>query len=264
MIETKSSLTVFYNTTNVSQKVACFGRDTVEIDMTVVDYIYFGFKKPINSVYFNLLSDYESETELRLECFTGSWVDLIHNDDTLGLFRSGFIRWTNNSNQIQSEYEGFNRFWYRLGVGRNRDALKISGINLVFSDDYDLMLENPVITSQEFLGSSKSHILYHSATRNEILQNLRAVKTNNEDLNQWDLFYIEEVRNASVMGTLSKIYYNMSDNDQDVWYLKSKDYENKFVSLLQKIQASFDVNDDGIEQEDEVKVLSSGCFFMTR
>lgn len=271
MIEVKSNLIVIHSSTtntNISQKMSVFGRDSFELDLLSTDFIYIGFKKPIDSIFFNITSVNTNELSLKLEYFSGTWNDCSNvSDDTLGLFRSGFLRWDRSlQGQIQSELDGFNRFWYRLSISDDREALSLSGINLVFSDDYDLMLENSLVTQAEFLGSNKSHILYHSATKNDILQNLRNITTkiNGEDLTQWDLIDIEEVKQASVYGTLAKIYYNMSDSQEDIWYKKASDYESKFSVLLQSIKTSLDMNDNGLVEQEEVKVATSGCIYMTR
>ena len=278
MIETKSILSIkaFHNDvfTDISYKTREFGRDIAIISLNAnVDYLYIGFDKPLNSLYFNHNTLNLTESVLKVEYFNGSWSDVNGLEDyTLGLMKSGYISFNRDQvGQIVNSTDNSNKYWYRLSVSSDIADLEISGINLVFADDYDLSLENPYITMPEFLGSQKSHILIHVACRNEILQSFRnkdyyKLDSNNikQDINAWDLLDIMEVKQAAIMLALSKIMFNMSDAKDDVWANKAHEYRSKYEQNIQIASLSIDFNDNGVLESNENKIPKSNTFFMSR
>ncbi len=278
MIDLKSLLTVKHEVSTVfsdySHKTNNFGRDVVSIDLDTTDYIYIGFHKPINAFYFNHLSTYVTEGELSLEVYNGSsWIAASGlGDDTLGLKRSGFIKFNRDQvSQVNSTVNGTTNYWYRMSLSVERLALSISGINLVFADDYELMLEQPYITMPEFLDTLPSHIMIHAACRNEILQSFRNkdyIKLDasgvKQDINAWDLLDIEEVKQGAVYLAMSKIYFNMSDANDDVWANKAHEYREKYQEMIRVAALSLDLNDDGKASPDENKTAKINTTFMSR
>jgi hypothetical protein len=279
MINVKELLTVKHEASlafvDYSHKTNNFGRDVVSIELDSSDFLYVGFRKPINAFYFNHTSTYENEAVLSLEVYNGtSWVEASGKaDDTLGLKRSGFIKFDRDQvGQVSHTVDGSNLYWYRLSVSEAREELKIEGINLVFADDYELMLEQPYITLPEFLGkiATTTHILIHAACRNEIMQCFRNkdyYKMSNgvkEDINAWDLLDIEEIRQAAVYLAMSKIYFNMSDANDDVWANKSYEYRTLYTKMIQVASLSLDVNDDGVVTSNENKPPKINSTFMSR
>lgn len=265
MIESKSSLYIKYDAdgtyTDYSHKCSNFSRDTFTITLDeATDYIYIGFKKPINALYFNHNSTGYTEGSLTLEYYNGSTYTPVSTlaDDTFGLYRSGFIKWERSLDHAESTEDSTQAYWYRLRVSAARTDLEISGINLVFADDYELSLEQPYINTPEFLGNLSSHIKTHAAVRNEVIQRFRNknyIKVNQqgqkEDINVWDLHDIDEVKQAAVYLAISKIYSNMSDDPTDVWQAKADEYYQKFEKYIQIATLSLDTNDDGIETNEE-------------
>lgn len=265
MIEIKSKLNFIYKATvaytDYSHKTNNFGRDEVSIDVATTDFIYIGFKKPISKIYFNHNTTYSTDAILTVSMWNGSsFVACTVDDETLGLRRPGFIHITKPSTEYSTTINSTVGYFLRLSVSAARAGLKVSGCNLVFSDDYDLSIENPLITQPEYLGSSTSFILNHVASRDEILKRLATKNVSKkkddgtyEDYNQWDLFDINEVKQSSVFLTLSKIYFNLSDAADDIWMQKSNDYRAKYSELIEKVALSLDMNDDGIKTSDESK-----------
>ena len=278
MIDIKTQLSIKHESgesyTDYSHKASNFGRDSFALDLVSEDSICIGFRKPINGLYLNHLTSYEVEGECILQYWNGSaWVNangLV--DDTLGLKRSGFIRFDRDLiGQAQSSINGATLYWYKLKVSIAREGLTVSGINLVFADDYDLMLEQPYVTMPEFLGSLKSHILIHAACRNEIIQKFRLkdfYKTdasgNKQDINQWDLLEIQEVKQAAVFMAMSKIYSNMSDTDGDIWAVKAAEYNQKAEAMIDLSQTSLDYNDNGKDDDKNIIPPTSGTRFLNR
>ena len=269
MIDLNSQLTVLHTAdelafTDYSNKSGSFAKDTFTLAVESTDYFYVGFRKPISGLYFNHNTTYTTDGVLSGEYYNGSaWVSLDSSyvDDTVSLKRSGFIRWNvAQTNQATSTVNGKSLYWYRFNSSVDRAAMIIAGINLVFADDYDLSLEQPLINDTEFKGSQTSHILIHAAVRNEILQKFKNkdyLKVNSSgvlaDINQWDLHNILEVKQAAVFLALSKIYENMSDASNDVWSEKAAKYSERYDKMINLARLSLDTNDDGVEQAIENK-----------
>jgi hypothetical protein len=279
MIDLKSTLTVKteLETTfsDISSKTANFSRDLVTITLLdTSDHIYVGFHKPINSFYFNHNTVDLTEATMTLEFYNGSeWVacsDLA--DDTLGLKRSGFVNFNRvQLNQVVNAVDGLSKYWYKITISAGVTDLVISGINLVFADDYSLLLEQPYVTMPEFLDTQLSHILIHAACRNEIIQYFRnkdyykidaqGVK---QDINAWDLLEIEEVKQSAVFLAMSKIYFNMSDTNDDIWAVKANDYRERSLKMLQVASLSVDFNDNGLSDAPEQKMAKLNSTYMSR
>lgn len=268
MIDLNSSLTLLHDDNSVftdySHKVASFGKDKITLTVTnSEDYLYVGFNKPINAIYVNIESQSGTEGSLNVEYYNGAnYVSLSGvSDDTLGVYRSGFIQWPKEqTDQAKSTVDSREMYWYRFKPSVDRTAIVISGLNLVFSDDYQLSLEQPLINTTEFLGDEVSHIKSHVASKEQIIQKFRNsdyvvtdIDGNKQNLNIWDLHDIQEVRLAATYLALSKIYYNMSDDAEDVWNVKSKDFNSKYEKFIQIARLSVDINDDGIIDDVENK-----------
>ena len=262
MININSKLTVLMDDlgtfTDYSLESANYGKDSITLNIaSITDYLYFGFEKPINSIYIDITTPNGASGSSTLEFYDGStWQDVVNkNDDTLGLFRSGFIQWDRAQvDQDKNEVNSIEKYWYRLKPSLDRIGLVVSGISLIFSDDYELSLEQPYINDSEFLGDEVSHIKTHAAVKREVLQKFRNKdykKVDNvtgeiEDITVWDLHDIQEVKLASTYLALSKIYFQLSDSPEDTWAVKSKSYNDKFIKYIQIARVSLDKNDDGI------------------
>lgn len=272
-IDTKTTLSVKYedadnNFTDYSFKASVFERDAFSIDLIAESsFLYIGYDKPLNAVYFNSKTPDYTEASMTLEYFNNqSWAKLEPSDDTVAFMRAGFVKWDRPTSQASHVIDGKKAYWYRFSVSETRTSLEFKGINLIFADDYELSLEQPYISSSEFLGLNSSHILSHVAARNEILQklaNLDYYKINTEgmreNINAWDLHVISEIKQAAVKLTLSKIYRNMSDDPNDAWDYKSKLYYKDYENALQLARLSLDINNDG-----KVDVAENKPQFQTR
>ena len=262
MININSKLTVLMDDLGTfldySLESANYGKDSITLNIaSITDHLYFGFEKPINSIYIDITTPNGASGSSTLEFYNGStWQDVVNkNDDTLGLFRSGFIQWDRAQvDQDKNEVNSIEKYWYRLKPSLDRIGLVVSGISLIFSDDYELSLEQPYINDSEFLGDEVSHIKTHAAVKREVLQKFRNKdykKVDNvtgeiEDITVWDLHDIQEVKLASTYLALSKIYFQLSDSPEDTWAVKSKSYNDKFIKYIQIARVSLDKNDDGI------------------
>ena len=247
------------------QQMVNYGKDSVTLTVAnATDYVYIGYEKPINAVYVDIITPNGVAGTSTLEFYNGSsWVSLANSsDDTQGLFRSGFIKWDREQdNQVANTVDSKEAFWYRIKPSVDRTGIVVSGINLIFSDDYELSLENPLINNVEFLGDESNHIKYHVATKREIIQKFRnqnyikynSVTGDKEDINCWDLLDAEEVKLAATYLTLAKIYFAVSDNPEDIWAEKNKQYKGKFDKYIQLARLSLDTDDDGLVSSGENK-----------
>lgn len=277
MIDKRSALTIKHDDNSVfadySHKMAAFGRDSVTMTITnAEDYVWVGFDKPINAVYVDITTPNGSEGSLEVQYWNGSsYVDVSEkSDDTLGLYRSGFVRWERElTNQAVSTVDSEEMYWYRILPSVDRTGIVVSGLNLVFSDDYELSLEQPYISDTEFLGSESSHIKTHVAVKNEIIQKFRnknyvkydSVTSDKVDIDCWDLLDIEEVKLAASYLALSKIYFGLSDNPEDVWASKSAAYRGMFDKYIDLARLSIDVDDDGLVSVSENKPAFKTRYF---
>lgn len=265
MLDKFHTLSVVHNETDYTPVTREFALDELELDFTTAPYIYIGHRKPINAVFFNIIEQEANNPSITTgEYYNGTeWRPLADfTDHTRGFYRSGFLKFNRVQDGI-SLYEIADKteYWYRFRSEVLLESLKIEGVGLVFSDDIQLQREVPLITDVSFLGSRKSHILAHTAARDEIIQKFRnkdyIVRNGGKyrNLEVFDLHDIDEVRLASVYLALSKIYLNSSDSPTDTWADKAnlyRDYFNKYINIA---RLSVDVNDDGEEQSSENKPI---------
>jgi hypothetical protein len=177
---------------------------------------------------------------------------LVVTDDTKGLSRSGFIRWEKDIfDTWQAQLvNGESRFWLRLTFSTDFTA-DLAGLNLIFANDDDLSQVQRDIDRYRFSGDS-DFIAYHVNAREEILQSLRnsgyttRLQTESpNDLTQWDLLNIEQVRNAAKYLALANIMFDVSANEGDKYYQKWRDYKGMFGEAFRLYLLWLDRDDDG-------------------
>lgn len=260
MIDLKTSLTVKIKVngvyTDVSSKMSNMNKDTLLWDFaSAATELYVGYSKPIHSVYVNHNTTYGTDSTLSVYYWDGSnWSPVVDlDDDTYGLKRSAFISWSVADNHLTNSVDGNTKYWYKIIPGVDRDQCLLAGIGLVFSDDYELSLIQPYISSSEFLPVGQtSHILTHSAVKNEIMQYFRnkdwyklGADGSRQDITCWDLLNIFEVKQAASLLAVNKIYMNMSDSKDDIWSTKAHGYLEQANKALQIATLSLDFNNDG-------------------
>lgn len=268
MIDSKSALTIKYDSSGVftdyTNKAVNYARDSFIITLdSVTDYLYIGFKKPITAFYIDILNTSYTEANLELDYFDGTDYYPVDGlaDDTLGLSRSGFISFDREQeSHAKSSVDSNTMYWYRLRVDETRTDLEVSGINLIFVDDFELSKEVSIINDEGFRSGEASHIKIHESVRDDILQAFGKqdyYKINSlgqkEDINIWDLHDLAEVKVAAKYKALSKIYYNVSDQAGDVYDTKSKHYQNLYEKNINLARLSLDVNDNGKVEASENK-----------
>lgn len=249
-------LKIFNKNTDYSKKLENYLSDSVEFDILAGETIDIGYYKPISDLYFEIKEKIKHEGTISVRYWDGSaWANAIVDDETDHLNRSGFLRWKKIESKPVS-LNGETLHWYRISLDDDVDNLEIFGINLVFSNDVDLIESYPDIF--EFKPENKqSFIAYHQEARNHILTYLRnkgktiKAKEKFKMLDQFDLHNFDEVRQASKYLALANIFSNESDSVDDKWYQKSKDFMHKYAEAININFLSIDENDDGIMQNSE-------------
>lgn len=257
-------LEIYFNTTKISDRVENFMDDAYDIATFTKDsdFIYVGYEKPINSLYFEAYQAAPVRNQALIEYFNGSWTSVgDFRDDSNGLERPGFMIWNRDlTNQVKNTYEGKSLFWYRISLKTvDAEDLSIKGINLVFSDDRDLQSEYPSINDHK--GDLRSFVGFHQAARDEILTDIRnrgkTVKKEDQfykKIDQFDLMDFEEVRQASKFKALEKLFFWLSDANDDRYGGRMAYYKRKYEDAKQQAFLTLDSNNDGkvdIEEQKE-------------
>lgn len=271
LVDTNLKLTVLHDAngsfSNHSNDALDFSRDSFALTLTqTTSYLYIGYRKPINTIYFQLDTPNTNANTLSMQYWNGSsWTTLSNaQDDTKGLTRSGFITWDRNqTNEATTTVNSTTLYWVRFQPSVTTSAMTVAGISFIFADDQDLKQEVPEITDSNHLAGKTSHILTHVATRNQIIQDLRNkdyTRTNQntslkEDLTVWDILDANQLKQAAIFLSLSKIYFNFSDQPNDKYEQKSLAYFNKYEKAIALSRLSLDTDDDGLSDSFETQKL---------
>ena len=273
MINTNEKLTILHDDNGTfvdfSNVLSSYMRDTASISFDASqDYIYIGFYKPINCLYFDFVTPVSSELILSLDYYNGSGFSSLVglHDETRTITRSGFVKWNRNqTNETKTTINSTELFWYRLNVATLNQTIVINGVNVVLSDDNDLKRE--LFEIENYLPSGQnSFIATHEAARDQIVQalNQKAYKINDattgyiKDITVFDLLETQELKLASTYLVLEKIMMNVSDEVDDLFMVKSQYYRKKYNDIINNFTLSIDVDDDGIKDKDERQVFNYG------
>lgn len=264
MIDNRIKLDVFHDDngsfTTHSNAAADYIRDSFSVELSATeDYLYLGFYKPFNSTYVELSVVNSNSGTLNAEVYDGSnWVSTELTDETLNMTRSGFLFW-DKGDMSSTTINGVEAYYVRFRPDSDHSAVEYMGINLVFSDDARLKQEFTDILNASLVPSGQnSHISAHVTARNHIIQKLRAVgyvkvnsTTGKENITAWDLMDIFEVREAATYLALSNIFFNLSDEIDDTWWVKQESYRKKFEEMFRLASLTLDSDDDGVTDANE-------------
>ena len=264
MIDSRTKLTVLHDDNSVfanyTREAVDFTRDPFSAALvSAEDYLYVGYTKPFGSTFTELTTPNTNSNEFTAEYWDGTaWASLDLHDETNGFTRSGFMTW-DKSDMNSTTVNSLDRYWIRLRPDADHSATTFRGLNLVFSDDSTMKNEFFEIDNSSLLPSGESsHITTHVAARNTIIQQLRNqgyikdnATTGEANMNQWDLHDVYEVRQAAMYLALSKIFFNLSDSVDDNWWQKYREYNDKYEESMRLARLSFDLDDDGTEDDNE-------------
>lgn len=236
------------------------------ISLTEGSYLYIGYHKPIKSVYFDIKTPNTVANTLSIEHSkpNNEWLNLKVFDETYGFTKSGYIQWLELDKELISEIEinNITKYWIRIKVSADNTDAIWNFVGLILSTDSDLLLENPYILDQALMMGQSSHINAHISARNEIIQSLSNKGTiksygSPKRLTFWDILDIQEFRQGSMFLALSKIYFNLSDNKDDTWLAKSKEYRKFYLDQIDLYFKTIDINDDGVTSNTERSAIST-------
>jgi hypothetical protein len=142
------------------------------------------------------------------------------------------------------------------------NKVAITGNNIVFCNLDDLKIEFPRIL--DFLDPSlTSFINFQVAARDEIVQRLRSGGeyvyaelgqtqsslflngSSIRQINKWDFLDIEEIRQAAKFLTLAKIFFYVSENNEDKAFTRYQNNMDMFGAAFKNFYLSLDTDDDG-------------------
>lgn len=263
MIDSSIKLTTLVDTGSIadySDEMADYLNDPLALLIDTITKVYIGFKKPFNAVYFDMRTPNTEVSTILVEYYNGStWVPAVFTDDSKGFSRSGLVSW-DKSNMSMFSVDSKDRYYIRITVSADTSAMVFNGGNIVFSDDRDMQQEFFEITNQAFLPAGfSSQIHAHVAARNQIIQELRNrgnQSTNSstghtEDLTAFDLHDIFQVREAAMFLALAKVFFRLSDNMEDQWFMRFTEYTNKYKAALSLYTLDLDSNGNGIEEDNK-------------
>ncbi len=260
MLDPNAQLTIKYSDngsfSDYSQDFQDFTRDVQALDIVAAeDKLYVGYYKPINKLYIDFNSPNTATNVCTLKYFNGSaFVDVAGQiDETKGLTRSGFMQWTREqADQAATSVDGVELYWYELTVSVDTVDMVVNAIGLIFADDKDLAEQIPNINDSAHLAGKPSHILAHVSTAKWMIQDLRNknygkrdADGNFQDITVWDLLDIDQINQAATLKALATIFFNYSDEPNDIYEKKSKAYESAYKSAMSLATLRLDVNDDG-------------------
>lgn len=257
----QDKLTILYNTEDISEnlyKVA--GEQSISLDAST--YLYIGFRKPLSQLFCEIKTINSNDNTLVVEKWNGSWTAVNHADETQGLKESNFLFISDFANEAVTTVEGEELYWIRLSSDSITSSVELRMINLLLNSEEDLIDEEPDV-AQFYPDAISSHIYSMISAKKYIMRKINnggMNKYNSIDLryyqmNVFDVFDINELRECSTYYSLYKIYHNISEAD-DNYRQKALDYLEKFQSsfaLFSDAKLSMDKEDDGEESEAENK-----------
>lgn len=266
MLDPNTQLTIKYSDngsfTDYSQDFQDFTRDTQSVNLvSAEDKLYVGYYKPINKFYIDLATPNSNANDLSIKYYNGSTFQNVAGqlDETKGCTRSGFVQWTREqTDQTKTTIDGEEMYWYEITASADHADAVYNAIGILFADDKDLSEQVPEINDSAHLAGKSSHVLAHVASKKWIIQELRNrnyVKRDEDgtpqDITAWDLLDIEQINQASTFKALSIIYFNYSDEPNDIYERKSKSYNAQYKSALQLAVLRLDLDDDGVKDDTE-------------
>lgn len=251
-------LKINFDSTDISRQQARFDYLPSSVAFDGTKSLYVGYSKPISNLYFNPVEN-SATREVSVKYFNGTEFTNVSGllELTFGFTTPGFISWSKNqTTEEKTTVNGESLYWYQFTIPAATVSFK--GINVLFSDDNDLLGEYPSIMEHLPEGAT-TFVKFHESARKTLITDLRkegiSIKgiddTRRKQLDAFDILDIEEVREASKFLTLSKIFGWVSDATGDKWEGNEEKYAAAAAGALTPL-ISLDTNNDGKEDDDEV------------
>ncbi len=203
----------------------------------VTDELYVGFRKPITSMFVGVTVGSSDDSEVSAQYWNGAWVDLPLHDETDALSASGFVRWIQPTDQVANTVNGKSLFWIKLSLLLDT-PVTIQGVG-------------PLLCSEDDLRGIDYSL---DETPTNILKAMVAARTlicKEMQVSPWDILNIPDVTDAATFLSLSNIYYNQSDREDDHYKTLGDDYYTRYSNLKDKLGITIDANDNGVADESE-------------
>lgn len=235
------------------------------------DYLYMGYDRPFGTVYHEIIVPNTVGNVFSAQIYIdGVWTGIFLTDDTRGFLRSGYMFWDKTLMEATT-IGGIERYWIRIRPSADHTQTQIRATNLIFADDCMLKQEFFEIDNANLLPPGESsHVVHHVAARNAIVQrlrNLNYIKIDSEsqkiNLTQWDLHDIFEIRQAATFLALAKIFFNLSDSPEDNWFIKYREYQDRYEEAFRLARISLDSNNNGLQDDNET-LTQAKVFRFTR
>lgn len=199
--------------------------------------LYVGFRKPLNTLYFAVKTGSSQDSMLEAHYWNGSWTGLELHDESEALSGSGFIRWQTPSDQTASEVNGKSLFWIRFNLAVD-SPVELQGIGALLCSEEDLRCVD------FSLDDSPENIL-------KAMVSARNLLCKEMQVSAWDLLNFPDVTDAATFLSLSNVYANQSDRQDDHYMTLSKTYLGSYYSLKPKLGIHIDANDNGKPDDEE-------------
>lgn len=253
--------------TDYSAKAEEITRDSFPIDLiAATGRLLIGFTKPFPRVHLELATPNSVVTVLNAEYYNGtSFTGLNYVDETLGLSRSGLVRYDKPEGWVATTIDGKERYYISLTVDDDTVALDVMAAIVIFSTDADLAEVKSNI--ENFLPNTlNSWVAKHVSARKDIVQRLRNggnrkyVTGYAKDITEFDLLDYDQVREAAKFLALSMIFsFEVSDTVDDKYDKLGKEYYSKYCDAMDLFTLSIDLDDNGEDDStDEVGLSRTG------
>jgi hypothetical protein len=272
-------LNIRHLTNDYTEELNDFLEETVAVVVTSSDPLYFGKEKPLNNLYIKYETPSVSKISYDIEYFDGNnWVSVLNlNDDTKKQTRSGFITWQeadDNTVIEETTVDSVSNFWYRM-VPTADSTVTITAMGVLFSQDRDIFQARPALDDVDFrsavVGSDTDYTRVHLEIKEQIIQDIRndgilKYQSENEperlkfyrNITEWDLFDIDEIKQAAKNLALSKIYFSLSDATDDKWEQEARRFNSNYVKNMDLAHISLDRDNDGkLQQYENIKAVKS-------
>ncbi len=253
--------------TDYSSKAEEIARDSFPITLlAATGRILIGFSKPFTRVHLELATPNSVVTVLNAEYYNGStWENLTYVDETLGLSRSGLVRYDKPEDWAATSIDSKERFYISLTTDEDTVALDVMAAIVLLASDADMMEVKSNIL--DFLPTSlNSWVGKHVSARKDIVQRLRNggnkkyVTGYAKDITEFDLLDYDQVSVAAKYLALSFIFsFEVSDTVDDKYDKLGKEYYSKYCDAMDLFTLAIDLDDNGLaDSSEEVGMSRTG------
>jgi len=236
------------------------GLDETSLTLASGEDLLIGYYKPINHLFFEFKTASASNAGLTISKSNGTdYTEIEIEDETNGFTKSGhiFLDTLDTNGAITENSKEL--FWVKIENSAGAGTIELRLLDIVFCNENDLKYQYDSV-SRFYPEATSTPITYMVAATKQIISDINLTGKNKynglryDSFNNWDIFDIEDVRDACAFYTMHLIYLSLMDSEDD-------GYENKAAMYLDKYNARFqifsgsklsvDSDDDGVEDEAE-------------